>query len=105
MSDLPALALALATGALLGVFFFGGLWWTVQKGVESDRPGALVPRQLAHSNRHDSGWILFCFSGSLVAARNVPLWTCDRALDRREGAHAKACGRADLIGKGDQNCV
>jgi F1F0 ATPase subunit 2 len=38
MSDLPALALALATGVLLGTFFFGGLWWTVQKGVTSDRP-------------------------------------------------------------------
>jgi F1F0 ATPase subunit 2 len=38
MSELPALALALATGVLLGVFFFGGLWWTVQKGVTSDRP-------------------------------------------------------------------
>ena len=25
-------------GALLGAFFFGGLWWTVQKGVTSERP-------------------------------------------------------------------
>src|SRR5271157_702187 len=38
MSDLIALALALFAGALLGVFFFGGLWWTVQKGVTSERP-------------------------------------------------------------------
>ena len=38
MSEIPALALALATGVLLGAFFFGGLWWTVQKGVTSDRP-------------------------------------------------------------------
>jgi F1F0 ATPase subunit 2 len=38
MSDLLALALALFAGALLGTFFFGGLWWTVQKGVVSDRP-------------------------------------------------------------------
>jgi F1F0 ATPase subunit 2 len=38
MSEIPALALALATGILLGVFFFGGLWWTVQKGVTSERP-------------------------------------------------------------------
>jgi F1F0 ATPase subunit 2 len=35
MSDTLALALALLAGALLGVFFFGGLWWTVQKGVTS----------------------------------------------------------------------
>jgi F1F0 ATPase subunit 2 len=38
MSDLITLPLALLAGALLGVFFFGGLWWTVQKGVTSDRP-------------------------------------------------------------------
>ena len=38
MSDILALALALLAGALLGAFFFGGLWWTVQKGVASERP-------------------------------------------------------------------
>jgi F1F0 ATPase subunit 2 len=37
MNEIPALALAFFAGALLGVFFFGGLWWTVQKGVASDR--------------------------------------------------------------------
>jgi F1F0 ATPase subunit 2 len=49
MSDIPDLALALIVGALLGAFFFGGLWWTVQKGVASERPalwflGSLVIR-------------------------------------------------------------
>jgi F1F0 ATPase subunit 2 len=49
MSDLPVLALALAAGALLGAFFFGGLWWTVRRGVASERPalwffGSLVLR-------------------------------------------------------------
>jgi F1F0 ATPase subunit 2 len=38
MSDILALHLALLAGALLGAFFFGGLWWTVQKGVRSERP-------------------------------------------------------------------
>ena len=38
MNDIPALALASLAGALLGTFFFGGLWWTVQKGVGSARP-------------------------------------------------------------------
>ena len=38
MSDIPGLALAFFAGALLGAFFFGGLWWTVQKGVASERP-------------------------------------------------------------------
>ena len=38
MIDIPALALVLLAGALLGAFFFGGLWWTVQKGMTSERP-------------------------------------------------------------------
>jgi F1F0 ATPase subunit 2 len=38
MSNVPALALAFFAGALLGTFFFGGLWWTIQKGVVSARP-------------------------------------------------------------------
>ena len=38
MSDILALGMALLAGALLGAFFFGGLWWTVQKGAASDMP-------------------------------------------------------------------
>jgi F1F0 ATPase subunit 2 len=38
MSDIPALALAFVAGGMLSVLFFGGLWWTVQKGVTSDMP-------------------------------------------------------------------
>jgi F1F0 ATPase subunit 2 len=38
MSDTLAIALAFSVGAVLGAFFFGGLWWTVQKGVVSDYP-------------------------------------------------------------------
>jgi F1F0 ATPase subunit 2 len=38
MSDILALVMALLAGALLGVLFFGGLWWTVQKGVVSESP-------------------------------------------------------------------
>jgi len=32
------LLLSLLAGCLLGAFFFGGLWWTVQKITESSRP-------------------------------------------------------------------
>lgn len=38
MSEAVVLALALLGGVALGAFFFGGLWWTVQKGLASDRP-------------------------------------------------------------------
>jgi F1F0 ATPase subunit 2 len=38
MNETLTLALALAAGVLLGAVFFGGLWWTVRKGVSSKRP-------------------------------------------------------------------
>lgn len=41
MIDTLALALASLAGASLGAFFFGGLWWTVQKGVASESPGLM----------------------------------------------------------------
>jgi len=41
MSDAPALVLALLAGATLGTLFFGGLWWTVRRGLSSSRPALL----------------------------------------------------------------
>jgi len=38
MIEIMELSLALLAGFLLGVFFFGGLWWTVQKGITSQNP-------------------------------------------------------------------
>ncbi len=37
MSELLSLAAALIVGIMLGAFFFGGLWWTVRKGMASER--------------------------------------------------------------------
>jgi F1F0 ATPase subunit 2 len=38
MIDRFGLALALVAGILLGAIFFGGLWWTVRKGVTAKHP-------------------------------------------------------------------
>ena len=38
MNDIFSVASALITGLLLGAMFFGGLWWTVRKGMTSTRP-------------------------------------------------------------------
>jgi len=38
MSETWMLLLAFIGGLLLGAFFYGGLWWTVQKGIASQRP-------------------------------------------------------------------
>ncbi len=49
MNDILALMPVLITGMFLGGFFFGGLWWTVRKGLTSLHPatwfmGSLVLR-------------------------------------------------------------
>ncbi|MEZ5501727.1 MAG: ATP synthase subunit I [Halioglobus sp.] len=41
MSDIPDLALSGVAGIALGAFFFGGLWWTIQLAVLSQRPAML----------------------------------------------------------------
>ncbi len=38
MNDLLPLLAAATAGAALGACFFGGLWWTVRKGLTSDHP-------------------------------------------------------------------
>lgn len=38
MNDVPPLALAWVAGMALGAMFYGGLWWTVRKGIRSQRP-------------------------------------------------------------------
>ena len=38
MSEMMLMIPALLAGMLLGAMFFGGLWWTVQKGMASPRP-------------------------------------------------------------------
>lgn len=38
MNEIFLMVPALVAGMLLGAMFFGGLWWTVRKGVSSTRP-------------------------------------------------------------------
>jgi F1F0 ATPase subunit 2 len=38
MSETATLTLALLAGVLLGTIFFGGLWWTIRRGVSSTQP-------------------------------------------------------------------
>jgi len=85
MSDILALALALLAGAVLGVVFFGGLWWTVQKGATSARPelwffGSLLLRTgmiLAGFYFVSQGhWsrLVACLLGFLIARVIVVKW-------------------------------
>lgn len=52
MTESSMLVLAWAAGVALGAMFFGGLWWTVRKGVSSEHPalwffGSLLLRTAA----------------------------------------------------------
>ena len=38
MTELLTWILAGIAGAVLGLFFFGGLWWTISRGMASPRP-------------------------------------------------------------------
>lgn len=38
MNERLILLLASMAGGVLGVIYFGGLWWTVRKGLASERP-------------------------------------------------------------------
>ena len=38
MNETLTLVLACVAGGVLGTIFFGGLWWTIRKGVSSKQP-------------------------------------------------------------------
>ena len=41
MNETSLLILACGAGIAIGAIFFGGLWWTIQKGITSPRPASL----------------------------------------------------------------
>ena len=84
MNDTLFLGLALVTGVLLGAIFFGGLWWTLRKGLPSKHPAAwflgslLLRMSVTLSGFYLVGrghWqrLLLCLLG-FVMARLVVTW-------------------------------
>ncbi len=78
MNETLTLILSLLAGGALGIIFFGGLWWTVRKGISSKRPalwfvGSLLLRTsiilggfyLVSSNHWER--LLLCLVGFFVA--------------------------------------
>ena len=81
MNDTVSLVPALVAGVLLGVMFFGGLWWTVQKGVLSKRPALWFLNSLLlrtsmtlagfyFVSRGDWERLLVCLLGFVIARSN-----------------------------------
>jgi F1F0 ATPase subunit 2 len=103
MNELLALVLAWVAGLLLGAFFFGGLWWTIRKGVSSKQPAvwffvslllrmcvALVGFYFVSGGRWER--LLLCLLG-FVIARLVVAWLTrssgeSQAPRTLEGSHA-----------------
>ena len=78
MSDIGPILEALAIGIFLGVLFFGGLWWTVRRGLTAANPAlwfgvsALIRMAMTLSGLYyvaRGGWpsLLACLCGLLIA--------------------------------------
>ena len=95
--------MAWAAGGLLGAIFFGGLWWTVRKGISSRRPalwffGSLLLRSIIvlvgfYLVANDE-WqrLLPCLIG-FVTAQLVVMWLTRSTKERQirptqEAGHA-----------------
>jgi F1F0 ATPase subunit 2 len=84
MNETLMLALAGVVGFLLGAIFFGGLWWTVRRGLSSKQPAlwflgsGLLRMSIALAGFYFVGrghWerLLLCLLGFIVA-RFIVMW-------------------------------
>tara|TARA_R110001592_G_scaffold58124_6_gene176418 strand:+ start:123 stop:443 length:321 start_codon:yes stop_codon:yes gene_type:complete len=84
MNEALGLMLAVAAGGLLGAMYFGGLWWTVRKGLSSQQPaiwfsGSLLLRTITvlagfyWVGQYSWTRLLACLLG-FVIARVVVTW-------------------------------
>lgn len=102
MSEIMRLAPALFAGMLLGAIFFGGLWWTVLKGISARQPAlwfglsTLARTGIVLAGFYfvaDSDWkrLLACLFGFIIARLIVTRLTDKPADDKtnaREVSHA-----------------
>ena len=93
MSESLPVILAFVMGGLLGTFFYGGLWWTIQKGVSSKQPALLFTGSLAvrtlialagfyFVSRGDWHRLLGCLFG-FVTARILVTWFTRIHIEKR----------------------
>ena len=95
MNNILSMTFALVTGFSLGAIFYGGLWWTVKKGVLSKRPvlwfggGALLRMCITIAGFYficQGNWkrLIVCLIG-FVMARFAIKWPA-RAGERKKKA-------------------
>ena len=102
MNKVFACLVALSAGAGLGIMFFGGLWWTIRKGVSFHRPelwflfSMLLRTSIVLAGFYfvaAGHWqrLLLCLSGFIVARLIVMRFTQpahERAGSPQEVNHA-----------------
>ena len=104
MNETLMLVLACAAGGGLGAVFFGGLWWTVRKGVSSKQPALwffaslLVRMSIALAGLYFVGrghWerLVVCLLG-FILARLAVMWLTRPSAEnhtrtsKKEASHA-----------------
>ena len=103
MNETVSLGAALVTGVLLGLMFFGGLWWTVRKVVSVKHPALwvfaslMLRMTLALAGFYfiaDGHWerLLVCLLGFFIARLAVTRLTSPPA--EPENASGKEAGHA-----------
>ncbi len=104
MNETLELIFAWAMGCLLGTLFFGGLWWTIRRGLSSKRPalwffGSLLLRMSSVlvgfyliARRHHWQPLVLCLVGFVMARLLVTWLTRPQGLlssrPTREASHA-----------------
>jgi F1F0 ATPase subunit 2 len=103
MSETWTLVLALIAGGALGAVFFGGLWWTVHRGLSSPRPALWFLVSLLVRTGLVVGGMLFVSGGRLdrlllclvgfgmarfAVTRLTRVPEGERPVDAREAGHA-----------------
>ncbi len=93
MISVLILFLILLTGTVIGIFFFGGLWYTVQKGMTAKIPalwflGSFVIRTsvtllaIYYLTQGALPKLIACLAGFLVARLLVTRWSRYKKLNQ-----------------------
>ena len=103
MNEVLMLTLAGLAGVALGLGFFGGLWWTVGKGISSPQPAlwllgsgllrmAVAVTGFYFVSAHHWQRLLICLGGFTLARAVVTHWT--RSFERNRNRLATEASHA-----------
>jgi len=88
MNELVQILMVLFTGVLLGAIFFGGLWWTVQRGLSARQPALWFgASMLLRTAVVLAGRLLFCCGSGREAFAGMHGRIHHRALCRDQTDH------------------